>query len=89
MTRLECGLLVWAILFFPAELLAHFWGRCPWPTLSRTVWDGIAWWHPVAYFVAIFAVVLLGHFEFRWSAAWLIVVAASLSAAVLVHLAVR
>lgn len=82
------GIIVWGTAFTLLEIPAHF-ERVPWPTLSRTIWDGIKSWHPVAYFVAIFTIVLLGHFEFQWSARWLIVIALALGAAVAIHILAR
>lgn len=69
------SLIVWTDLFLLFELPAHFWSGCPWYTLSRTVWNGEAWWPPVALYVAGFTAILLGHLEWHWSARWLIVAA--------------
>ena len=88
MSRLVWGVCVWLPAFLLLELPAH-WKLVPWPTLSRTVWDAIKWWHPLAYFTALFVAVLLGHFEFEWSAGWLILLALAGSAAIGIHLAVR
>lgn len=88
MRALCWGLAVWSTAFFALELPAHY-GLVPWPTLSRTVWIGIKDWHPVAYFVALFVAILLGHFEFRWSAGWLIAIAAAGSLAITVHILTR
>lgn len=88
MGKLGWGLVVWGAAFFALELPAH-WKLVPWPTFSRTIWDGISWWHPVAYFIALACVVLFGHFEFQWSAKWLISTALLGTLAILIHLAVR
>lgn len=88
MSRLVWGVLVWGLAFFALELPAH-WNRTPWPTLSRTIWDGISWWHPLAYFTVLFMAVLLGHFEFEWSAGWLILLAVGGSVAITVHVVAR
>lgn len=88
MSRLLWGVAVWLPAFLLLELPAH-WRLVPWPTLSSTVWDGIKDWHPVGYFVALFMAVLLGHFEFEWSAKWLIIAALAGTAAILAHLALR
>lgn len=82
------GLCVWVPLFLAFELPAHF-KLVPWPTLSRTIWDGIKWWHPLAYFVALFVFVLLGHLDMHWSVKWLILVALVIAAAILAHVATR
>jgi hypothetical protein len=89
MDRLLTGVVVWTTAFLALELPAHFVAGWPYPTLSRTIWDGVAWWHPVAYFVAIFGFVLLGHFELQWSVRWLLIVTAALVVAVLIHLWLR
>lgn len=88
MSKLGWGIAVWLPAFLLLELPAHY-KLVPWPTLSSTVWDGIKWWHPVAYFVAILMFVLYGHFERHWSVGWLIGVAFALTAAVVVHVLVR
>ena len=88
MTRLLWGVVVWGTAFFALELPAH-WNRTPWPTLSSTVWDGIKWWHPIAYMVVLFTLVLLGHFEFHWSAGWLILLAVAGTAAIGAHVVIR
>ena len=88
MRALIWGVVVWGTAFFALELPAH-WDKTPWPTLSRTVWDLIAWWHPLAYFTVLFMAVLLGHFEFEWSAKWLILLAVLGTAAIVAHVAVR
>lgn len=69
------SLAVWTLVFLAFELPGHFWTGCPWYTLSRTVWTGEAWWPPVAVYVAVFTLILLGHLELHWSARWLIVTA--------------
>ena len=79
---------MWAPAFFALELPAHF-KLVPWPTLSRTFWDLIAWWHPMAYFVLVAMVVLLGHFEKHWSVRYLIAVALMGTAAAAAHLILR
>jgi hypothetical protein len=87
-SRLAWGIAVWTPAFLALELPAH-WGLTPWPTLSSTVWDLIAWWHPMAYFTVLFMVVLLGHFEFHWSAGWVVGAALIGTALIIGHLAVR
>lgn len=78
------SLLLWTCLFLAFELPAHY-GLVPWYTLSRTVWNGEAWWAPVGIVVAVFAFVLLGHLELHWSARWLVAVAAAGGAIVASH----
>lgn len=74
------GVIPWLVVFLGVflalEIPAHdVLGVWPWPSLSRFIWNGIRWWHVVALFVAVFLLVLLGHFELHWAARWLIVVA--------------
>lgn len=88
MSKLLIGILVWLPAFLILELPAHF-NLVPWPTLSATIWDGIKWWHPIAYFVALFVFILLGHLEMHWSARWLIGIGLFLTAFILVHIATR
>lgn len=89
MNRLDWGLIVWGFAFFPLELTAHFWSRCPWPTFSSTVWIGIKDWHPLSYFVALALFVLWGHFDRHWSVLPLIAVAGLAALAIGVHLITR
>lgn len=88
MSRLLWGIAVWLPAFLALELPAHY-GLTPWPTLSSTIWDAIKWWHPLAYFVALFMIVLLGHFEAHWSVKWLIGISIMGGAIILAHLASR
>lgn len=87
LSELQRGLLVWGLVlagaFLPVELAGHF--LHPWPTLSRTVWDSIRWWHPVAGMVAVFLFVLWGHLDRDWSVGYLVVVAALIMVAVVTH----
>jgi len=87
-SRLDIGLAVWVPAFLALELPAH-WNLTPWPTLSSTVWDAVRWWPPIAYFVALFLLVLIGHLDAHWSVRWLLGVSVLLAAAILAHLATR
>lgn len=82
------SLVLWTVAFLALELPAHF-GLVPWRTLSSTVWNGEAWWPPVAIFVLIFTFVLLGHLELHWSARWLIAVAVAIAALLISHILAR
>lgn len=64
--------LVWTAVFFTFELPPIFWHGCPWNTFTGTVRGGVAWWWPVAIWVAALAFILVGHFDMHWSARWLI-----------------
>lgn len=88
MTEELRSLLVWTVVFLAFELPAHF-GLVPWFTLSRTVWNGEAWWPPVTAFVLAFTLVLLGHLELHWSARWLVLTALAGAALVASHLLER
>ena len=67
------SVLVWTLAFLFFELPAKdVFGLWPWYSLSETVQLGEAWWWPLAVYVPIFMFVLLGHFEFDWSANWIV-----------------
>lgn len=67
---------VWTLAFLLLELPAKdLWGWWPWYTLSETVQIGVAWWWPIAVYVGVFMLVLLGHFELNWGAKWIIALA--------------
>lgn len=85
MSKALTGAFFWATYFLIAELPAHFISWWPYPTLSRTVWDGIKWWHPIAFMVAIFLFALWGHLDRNWSAGWLILVGVLIAAAITAH----
>lgn len=76
MSRELRSLLIWTAVFFAAELPPVFWPGCPWNTFTGTVRGGVAWWWPVSIYVAVFAFVAVGHFDWHWSARWLITAAA-------------
>jgi hypothetical protein len=79
------SLIVWTCTFLAFELPAHFIARCPWFTLSSTVWHGESWWAPVGLVVAVFTAVLLGHLELHWSVRYLLIVAAAAVALIASH----
>lgn len=76
MNKETVSLVVWTTVFLAFELPAHFWSRCPWFTLSQTVWKGESWWWPISIFVLGFIVVLTAHLELHWSVRWLLVITA-------------
>lgn len=77
---------VWLGAFLLLELPSHdVWGLWPWSSLSETVQVGEAWWWPLAVYVGIFMAVLLGHFEWDWSARWLIILGLAGVALILSH----
>lgn len=77
--------LVLAAWLFGLELPGHF-GWLPIPTLSGDVRDAIKWWHPIGVMIAFFFFVLWGHFDRGWSAAYLIITATLILAALLTHI---
>ena len=73
LTRELKSVIVWTLAFLFFELPSKdVWGLWPWYSLSRTVQLGEQWWWPFAIYTAVFMGVLLGHFEFDWSARWVI-----------------
>lgn len=66
------SILLWASLFFTAELLPLVWAGCPWNTFTGTVRDAVAWWKLLAIWIAILFVILFGHFLEGWRARYLI-----------------
>lgn len=93
MTRVQWGALIWLGIFLPVflalELPAKLWKGCPWPTLSEFTWEGIQWWHVVGAVVAVFMLVLLGHFEWQWKVRWVIAAAVLGALAISLHLLIR
>lgn len=73
MSKELLSVFVWTGAFLLLELPAVF-GLVPWDTLSGTVRVGESWWWPLAIYVPLFMLVLLGHFELGWSAGWVIAV---------------
>lgn len=64
---------VWTFAFLLLELPSYdVWGWWPWYSLSVTVEKGEAWWWPIAVYVPAFMLVLLCHFEWGWSAKWVV-----------------
>lgn len=58
-----------------------------WPvyTLSGTGWHAISWWSFVGILIAVFTMILLGHFEFHWGARYLIGFAVAAVAVIASH----
>jgi hypothetical protein len=71
-----------AALVAAAAAVVYLW---PIVTLSRTVWGGIHWWHPLADAVIAFTIVLDIHLLWMLSAGYLIAVAAGIFLAVGAH----
>ena len=81
---------VWLSLgayFLVLELLAVFWDRCPWQTLTATDRRFIAWWHFALVLLAFAFLALALHRLARLPVDWLIVAAASVALGALAKLA--
>lgn len=85
------GVIPWLVVFLGVFLVLELPSRdvggvWPWPSLSQFVWLDIQWWHAVSILVAVFMVVLFGHFEWRWPALFLVIVAALALLSIGLHL---
>jgi len=82
-TALVYGLVL-AGWLFGLELPARF-GLLPILTLTGDVRAAIQWWHVLGFELAVFFVVLYGHFDAGWRVRWLILSAAVVVASAGIH----